>query len=102
MRAHNTKNGAGENQFGVRLGDLRVLAKKIKTNHELAMALWKTGNIDAQLLATLLITPNNLSVDEMDRMVRASPFCQWRTGSTPNVVKQHTDKESLRQGWIAT
>jgi hypothetical protein len=28
-RAHNTKNGAGDNQFGVRLGDLRVLAKKL-------------------------------------------------------------------------
>ncbi len=37
MRAQNTKNGAGDNQFGVRLGDLRVLANKIKTNHELAI-----------------------------------------------------------------
>ena len=42
-RAHNTKYGAGDNQFGVQHGDIRVLAKKIKTNHELAMALWKTG-----------------------------------------------------------
>ena len=30
MRAHNTKYGAGDNQFGVKLGDIRVLAKKIK------------------------------------------------------------------------
>jgi len=51
-RAHNTKNGAGDNQFGVPRGDLRVLAKKIKINHELALALWKTGNLDAQLLVT--------------------------------------------------
>jgi len=36
-RAQNTKYGAGENQFGLPLGDLRVLAKKIKTNHALAM-----------------------------------------------------------------
>ncbi len=57
MRAQNTKNGAGDNQFGVRLGDLRKLAKKIKTNHELAVALWEAGNIDARLLATLLIKP---------------------------------------------
>ena len=39
MRAQDRKNGAGDNQFGVSLGDIRVLAKKIRTNHELALAL---------------------------------------------------------------
>jgi hypothetical protein len=29
MRAHNTKYGAGD-QFGIKHGDIRVLAKKIK------------------------------------------------------------------------
>ena len=43
-RAHNVKHGAGDNQFGVKLGDIRTLAKKIKTNDELGLALWKTGN----------------------------------------------------------
>jgi hypothetical protein len=28
--AQNSKNGAGDNQFGVRLGDIRKLATKIK------------------------------------------------------------------------
>ena len=31
--------GAGDNQFGVTLGNLRGLAKKLKTNHELALQL---------------------------------------------------------------
>ncbi len=39
MRVQNSRHGAGDNQFGVRRGDVRKLAKKIKTNHELAMAL---------------------------------------------------------------
>ena len=51
VRKHNTKWGAGDNQFGVKLGDIRALAKKIKSNHELGKTLWKTGNIDAQFLA---------------------------------------------------
>jgi len=46
VRAQNSKNGAGNNQFGVRLGDVRKLAMKIKTNHALAIDLWKTRNID--------------------------------------------------------
>ena len=101
MRAQNTKNGAGDNQFGVRLGDLRVLAKKIKTDHELALALWETGNIDARLLAILLIKPKTLSADEMDRMVRSVTFVQVADWLNSYVVKRHPDKETLRQGWMA-
>src|SRR5882672_1880470 len=63
VRAQNAKRGAGDNQFGVKLGDVRVLANKIKTNHELALSLWKTGNIDAQFLATLLIKVSLLTAD---------------------------------------
>lgn len=102
MRARNTKNGAGDNQFGVRLGDIRVLAKKIKTNHDLALALWETGNIDARLLAILLIKPKVLSADEMDRMVRSVTFMQVADWLNSYVVKHHPDKETLRQGWMAT
>ena len=99
--AHNTKNGAGDNQFGVRLGDLRVLAKKIKTNHELALALWETGNIDARLLAILLIEPKTLSAAEMDWMVRSVTFVQVVDWLNAYVVKHHPDKETLRQRWMA-
>jgi hypothetical protein len=102
VRAYNIRNGAGDNQFGVKLGDIRVLAKKIKSDHELAMGLWKTGNIDAQLLATLVIKPQNLSAREMDRMVRSVSVVQVAEWLNSYVVKQHPDKESLRQGWMAT
>src|SRR5262249_26947839 len=74
VRAQNAKWGAGDNQFGVKRGDLRTLANKIKTNRELALSLWRTGNIDAQFLATLLIKANQLSADELDRMVKSVTF----------------------------
>ena len=53
------------------LGDIRVVAKKIKTDHALALSLWDTGNVDAQFLAALLIQPKKLSADAMDQMVRS-------------------------------
>lgn len=99
-RAYNTKNGAGDNQFGVAMGDLRVVAKKAKVDHELALALWKTGNIDAQLLATLIIKPKSLSTDELDRMVRSATFTQLAEWLTSYVVKEHPEKESLRERWM--
>ncbi len=102
MRAQNTKHGASGNQFGVRRGDLRKLAKKIKTNHELALALCGTGNIDAQFLAILLMKPENLSADEMDRTVRSVTFVEVADWLNSYVVKHHADKETLRQGWMST
>jgi len=102
MRAHNTKYGAGKNQFGAPMGDIRKLAKKIKTNHKLALELWKTGNIDAQFLATLIIKPKDLSAAEMDKIVRSVTFVHVADWLNSYVVKQHPDKESLRQGWMTT
>ena len=100
VRAHNKKNGAGGNQFGVRLGDIRKVAAKIKTNHQLAIALWNTENIDAQFLAILLMEPKKLSRDEMDRMVKSVTFAQVADWLNSYVVKNHPDKESLRQSWM--
>ena len=53
VRARNKKNGADENQFGVQMGDIRKVAAQVKTDHELGLALWRSGNLDAQLLAIL-------------------------------------------------
>src|SRR6266508_2205079 len=100
VRAQNKKNGAGGNQFGVRHGDIRKLATKIKTNDRLAIAFWDTGNLDARLLAILLIKPQNLSRDEMDQMVRVVNFVQVADWLNSYVVKSHPDKESLRQSWM--
>src|SRR5262245_20134011 len=100
VRAHNKKNGDGDNQFGVRHGDIRKLAAKVKTNHRLAIALWDTGNIDARLLAILLLKPKDLSRDEIDGMVRSADFVQVADWLNSYVVKNHPDKESLRQSWM--
>jgi 3-methyladenine DNA glycosylase AlkD len=101
VRKHNTKWGAGDNQFGVKLGDIRALAKMIKSNHELGMALWKTGNVDAQFLAALIVKPKDLSADEMDRMVRSAKYAQAADWLISYVVKEHPGKEALRQKWMA-
>lgn len=101
VRARNARNGAGDNQFGVQLGDIRKLAKTIKTNHTLGLALWETGNIDARLLAILLIKPGMLNAGEVDQMVRAAAFPQLADWFNAYVVKDHPDREALRQRWLA-
>ena len=66
VRARNAKHGAGDNQYGVQTGDIRKLAKTIKADHELGLELWATENIDAMLLAILLISPKKLTSKELD------------------------------------
>jgi 3-methyladenine DNA glycosylase AlkD len=100
VRAQNAKSGAGANQFGVKRGDLRTLANKIKTNHGLALSLWKTGNIDAQFLATLLIDARLLSADELERMVKSVTFAWVADWLHSYVLKGHPDKETLRKKWM--
>ncbi|MBI3864983.1 MAG: DNA alkylation repair protein [Planctomycetia bacterium] len=98
--AHNKKAGAPDNQFGVKHGDIRAIAKKIKTDHELALKLWDTGNVEAQLLATLIIKPQSLSADEVDKLTRSTTFAYVAEWMNSYVVAQHPEKESLRVKWM--
>lgn len=100
VRAMNAKNGAPENQFGVKMGDIRNVAKAIKTNHELGLKLWETGNVEAMLLTTLIIKPKELSEEQLERMVSAATYPWLADWLNSYVVKQHPSKESLRLKWM--
>ena len=101
VRAQNAKSGAGDNQFGASLGDIRGLARRVRTDHALALSLWDTGNVDAQFLATLLIEPKELSAEAMDRMVRSITFVRVADWLNSYVVAKHSDKDTLREDWLA-
>lgn len=100
VRAQNHRNGAGDNQYGVKLGDIRKVSAKIKINHALALALWQTGNLDARLLAILVMEPTSLSVDELDQMVHSVGSPQEADWLSSYVIRKHPDKETLRQRWM--
>lgn len=101
VRAQNRKQGAGDNQFGVKLGDIRKLAAKLKGDDALAVALWDTGNIDAQFLAALLFDPKKLPAETVDRLVRSITFVRVADWLNSYVVSKHADKETLRERWMA-
>ncbi len=94
------KRGQAEKHFGVKMGDLRALAKQIKSCHSLALELWESGCLDAMLLATLIIKPKELSVEDLDKMVREVKNSQLADWLTPYVIKVHPGKEELRQKWL--
>jgi len=106
-RKHNAKTGPDgvpgaplDKQFGCKTGDIRKLAKKIKTDDELALKLWKTGNIDAQMLAILIMEPKELSAKELDTMVREVRFAWVAEWLHSYVVAKHPEKDALREKWM--
>ena len=100
LRAQNRKRGVVGEQFGVKLGDIRKIAEKIKRDQPLALELWDTGNFEARLLAILILEPKKLSRDDVDRMVRAARIPQLADWLNSYVVKEHPEKEALRQRWM--
>lgn len=61
------RHGAEEPMFGVRIGSLKTLVDKIGVDHELALALWETGNHDARILAMKIADPAKLTPADLDR-----------------------------------
>ena len=60
------RHGVGEPMFGVSFAHLRKLAKRLRHNHELARALWASGNHDARVLALSVADPAVAQVDEIE------------------------------------
>ncbi len=60
------KHGAKEPLFGVKVGDMKTIVKKVKKDHDLSLALFSTGNYDAMYLAGLIADEKKISAKELD------------------------------------
>ena len=61
--------------FGVPVGVMRAEAKRIGRDHELALALWKTGWFEARMMAAFLGDPELLTKAQMNAWAR--DFADW-------------------------
>ncbi len=64
------RHGAEEPMFGVSFATLKTLYKRIGVDHELALALWDTGNFDARNLAVKIVDPAKMSSADLDRWAK--------------------------------
>ncbi|WP_419150777.1 DNA alkylation repair protein [Nocardia vinacea] len=97
-RVVNEKHGDGH---GVNLSKLRALAKRLKTQQELARQLWETDDTAAKLLATLICRPKAFERDELDVMVREARTPKVHDWLVNYVVKKNPHAEELRLSWFA-
>ena len=93
MREVNERHG---DDHGVNLGSLRAIAKRLKTQHDLARLLWETGDTAARLLALLVCRPKAFTRGELDSMLREARAPKVQDWLVNSVVKKGSHTEELR------
>ncbi|MFI6416294.1 DNA alkylation repair protein [Streptomyces sp. NPDC050842] len=97
-RAVNERHG---DDHGVNLGKLRTVAKRLKTQQDLAYRLWETDDTAAKLLALLICRPKAFRRDELDAMLREARTPKVHDWLVNYVVKKNPHAEELRPAWTA-
>jgi 3-methyladenine DNA glycosylase AlkD len=98
MREVNERHG---DDHGVNLSKLRLVAKRLKTQHELATELWATDDTAARLLALLVCRPRSYSAEQLDSMLREARAPKVHDWLVNYVVKKNPHAEELRQKWFS-
>lgn len=66
------KHGAKEPYYGVKIEELKKIQKKVKRNHEVALALYASGISDAMYLAALVSEPEKMTKAQLEGWAKAA------------------------------
>ena len=75
------KHGAVEPFYGVKIKELKKIQKKVKRNHEVALALYDSGISDAMYLAALVSEPEKMTKAQLEK---------WAKGATWSMLSEYT------------
>ncbi len=98
MREVNARHG---DDHGVNLTKLRGVAKRLKSDQELALRLWATDDTAARLVAILISKPRAFTPAELDEMLREARAPKVHDWLVNYVVKKGPHAEELRKAWLA-
>lgn len=59
-----------EKRLGVSVPDMRKLAKELGRDHKLALNLWRTGVVEARIVAGMVGDPDKLTEEQMEEWVK--------------------------------
>lgn len=90
------RHGAAEPMFGVSFAALKAMHKAIGVDHELALALWDSGNYDARNLAVKIVDPAAMTAKQLDAWARA------RVYYVADVAAEGPHASSRVEAWLAS
>ncbi len=93
-------HGAPEPLFGVKVGDMKKLKRKIGINHRLALELYETGNSDARYLGGLIAEPQKMPKEDLQKWARDANWYMLSEYTIPWVVAESIYALELSFEWI--
>ena len=90
------RHGAGDNVFGTLTSEIVKLAKKIKTDHALALELWASGNEEARVLACQIADPAKADLNAWKDFSR---FTAYYVGG---LAARLPDADATMKAWTAS
>lgn len=94
------RHGAVEPLFGVKIGDLQPLRKRLNKDHVLALELYATGNSDAMYLAGLIADETKVTKTELNRWVKQAPWSLISGTTVAALAAESKHAFALAEKWI--
>jgi len=94
------RHGAPEPLFGVRIGDLKPLQKKLKNCQSLALELFATRNSDAMYLAGLIADGAKMTPDQLNRWAANASWHMIAGATVASVAAEHPHAFEIANKWI--
>ena len=86
--------------FGVKYGDLNKLVRRIKVDHELALGLWQSGNLDARVLATMIADPAKMTMKALESW-RKDVDWHGLSSALSNLAQRSPVAAKMMRKWMA-
>lgn len=94
------KHGAREPFFGVKIGDMKPIERRLKPDYELALELYATGISDAMYLAGLITDDLKMTRDDLQTWVEQAYWSLLSESTVPWVASGGRFGNELGLDWI--
>jgi 3-methyladenine DNA glycosylase AlkD len=94
------RHGATEPIFGVKIGDLKPIQRKVKKNHDLALQLYETGNSDAMYLAGLIADEDAVTKAQLEQWIKKAPWALIANSVVAALAAESKHALPLAEKWI--
>lgn len=93
-------HGAREPFFGVRIGDMKPIVKRIGKDYDLSLGLYATGNSDAMYLAGLIADDPKMTKTDLNAWVEQAYWPMLSESTVPWVATGSLHGFELALDWI--
>lgn len=94
------QHGAVEPFYGVKIGDMKKIVKKVKMDHQLALDLYDTGISDAMYLAGLIVDDEKMSKKDLQNWLKKAPWSMISEYTVAWVAAESNHGYELGLEWI--